>query len=406
MEPLKVSQVNKYIKKMFSSDMILSNLTVEGEISSYKKHTSGHVYFSLKDSNSIIKCVMFKSDACNNQISLSEGQKIVVEGYISIYDKMSQYQLYVKKIKEDGIGKLYKEYEKLKKKLEEEGLFKSKYKKELPFIPKKIGVVTSSTGAAIHDIINVVSRRQKSSRLLIYPSLVQGSEAHKEIIKALNYLDGDASVDVIVLARGGGSMEDLFCFNNEELARTVFNLETPIVSAIGHETDFTIVDFISDLRAPTPSAAAELVVPSEMELQNTLKATYGKLFRSFHRSLILKINKMNILKSGLRYNNPREKLKTHKQDVDMIFKDLISCIDNKINTKSNSLLNLEKQLKLSNPLLGLESGYGILLNNQGRVIKNSSEINVSDIIDIKLKDASLKVSVEEIEKENVSYGKE
>ena len=231
MEPLKVSQVNKYIKKMFSSDMILSNLTVEGEISSYKKHTSGHVYFSLKDSNSIIKCVMFKSDACNNQISLSEGQKIVVEGYISIYDKMSQYQLYVKKIKEDGIGKLYKEYEKLKKKLEEEGLFKSKYKKELPFIPKKIGVVTSSTGAAIHDIINVVSRRQKSSRLLIYPSLVQGSEAHKEIIKALNYLDGDASVDVIVLARGGGSMEDLFCFNNEELARTVFNLETPIVKA-------------------------------------------------------------------------------------------------------------------------------------------------------------------------------
>lgn len=406
MEPLKVSQVNKYIKKMFSSDMILSNLTVEGEISSYKKHTSGHVYFSLKDSNSIIKCVMFKSDACNNQISLSEGQKIVVEGYISIYDKMSQYQLYVKKIKDDGIGKLYKEYEKLKRKLEEEGLFKSKYKKELPFIPKKIGVVTSSTGAAIHDIINVVSRRQKSSRLLIYPSLVQGSEAHKEIIKALNYLDGDASVDVIVLARGGGSMEDLFCFNNEELARTVFNLETPIVSAIGHETDFTIVDFISDLRAPTPSAAAELVVPSEMELQNTLKATYGKLFRSFNRSLMLKINKMNILKSGLRYNNPREKLKTHKQDVDIIFKDLISGIDNKINTKSNSLLNLEKQLKLSNPLLGLESGYGILLNNEGKIIKNSSEINVNDIIDIKLKDASLKVSVEEIEKENVFYGKE
>lgn len=406
MEPLKVSQVNKYIKKMFSSDMILSNLTVEGEISSYKKHTSGHVYFSLKDRNSIIKCVMFKSDACNNQISLSEGQKIVVEGYISIYDKMSQYQLYVKKIKDDGIGKLYKEYEKLKRKLEEEGLFKSKYKKELPFIPKKIGVVTSSTGAAIHDIINVVSRRQKSSRLLIYPSLVQGDEAHKEIIKALNYLDGDVSVDVIVLARGGGSMEDLFCFNNEGLARTVFNLETPIVSAIGHETDFTIVDFISDLRAPTPSAAAELVVPSEMELQNTLKTTYGKLFRAFNRSLMLKINKMNILKSGLRYNNPREKLKTHKQDVDMIFKDLILSIDNKINEKTNSLLNLEKQLKLSNPLLGLESGYGILLNNEGKIIKNSSEINVNDIIDIKLKDASLKVSVEEIEKENVFYGKE
>lgn len=210
MKPLKVTELNSYIKRVFSTDMILSNIKIEGEISNFKKHISGHLYFSLKDDKSLIKCVMFRGDALQNSSDLSEGQKITAEGYVSVYERNGEYQLYVKKIKDKGVGELYEAYEKLKKKLEKEGLFESKYKKQIPFLPKNIGVVTSSTGAAIHDIINIINRRFCSCKISIYPSLVQGKDAPKEIIKGLNYLDKDETVDLIIFGRGGGSMEDLF----------------------------------------------------------------------------------------------------------------------------------------------------------------------------------------------------
>ena len=398
MKPLKVSELNKYIKRVFAADMILSNIQIEGEISNFKKHISGHLYFSLKDDKSLIKCVMFKGDAIHNISDLSEGQKVIAEGYISIYEKSGEYQLYVKKIKDDGLGDLYKAYEKLKIKLENEGLFDNKYKKDLPFLPKNIGVVTSATGAAVHDIINVINRRFPSCNISIYPSLVQGPSAYKEIIKGLKYLDNDKDIDVIIFGRGGGSMEDLFCFNNEELARCVFNLKTPVISAVGHETDFTIADFVADLRAPTPSAAAELVVPDTLGLLKELAMKYEGLRNKFDKYLKYKNSQMNLFKSELKYNNPYLKLRNDRQEIDMLFKDMLINLDNILNEKSKDILSLENKLKILNPLLSLESGHAILLDDNGEIIKSLDKIKIDELINIKVKDGEMKVLVKEIKK--------
>ena len=402
MKPLKVSELNNYIKRVFSSDMILSNIKIEGEISNFKKHISGHLYFSLKDDKSLIKCVMFRGAALHNNFNLSEGQKITAEGYVSIYERSGEYQLYVKKIKTDGVGELYEAYEKLKIKLEKEGLFESKYKKQLPFLPKNIGVVTSSTGAAIHDIINIINRRFKSCKISIYPSLVQGKDAPKEIIKGLKHFDKDENIDLIIFGRGGGSMEDLFCFNDEELARCVFNLNTPSISAVGHETDFTIVDFISDLRAPTPSAAAELAVPDISNLKMSLDDKYENIKENFKAILKYKEINMNIIKSELKYNNPYLKLRNNRQDLNMLFKDLTISIDNSVKEREKELLNLDNKLQLLNPSLSLESGYGLLTDLNGKTIKSIDSIRLNESINIKIKDGSLKVVVIEIEKESKS----
>ncbi len=397
---LKVSELNSYIKRVFSTDMILSNIKIEGEVSNFKKHISGHIYFSLKDSSSLIKCVMFRRDTSFGGSTLSEGQNITAEGYVSIYEKNGEYQLYVKKIRDNGLGELYQSYEKLKSKLEKEGLFKNKLKKKLPFLPKNIGIVTSATGDAVHDIINIVNRRCPFCKLSIYPSLVQGTNAPKEIIKSLKALDSKKDVEVIIMARGGGSMEDLFCFNDEELARCIFNLKTPIISAIGHETDFTISDFVSDLRAPTPSAAAELVVPDIMNLKYNLNEKYNDLIYGFQKQLKSRENSMNILKAELKYNNPYLKLRNNRQDIDILFKDLAVSIDSNINTKFKSLLALESKLQLLNPLLALDRGYGILINKNGNMIKSVENLNLNDSINIKIKDGILKVIVKEIKKES------
>lgn len=380
--------------------MILSNIKIEGEVSNLKKHISGHIYFSLKDSSSLIKCVMFRGDTSFGDDTLSEGQNITAEGYVSLYEKNGEYQLYVKRIEDNGIGELYKAFEKLKSKLEKEGLFKNKFKKELPYLPKNIGVVTSATGAAVHDIISIVNRRFPSCKLSIYPSLVQGANASKEIIRALKVLDSEKDVEVIIMARGGGSMEDLFCFNDEELARVIFDLRTPIISAIGHETDFTISDFISDLRAPTPSAAAELVVPDVMNLKYTLNGKYNDLIYGFKKQIKYRENSMDILKGELKYNNPYLKLRNNRQDIDMLFKDLAVSINDSINRRLKPLLALENKLQLLNPLLALDSGYGILTNESGDMIKSVEDLNLNDSINIKIKDGVLKVIVKEIKKES------
>ena len=261
MKALKVSQVNNYIKRVFTSDMILSNLSVEGEISNFKHHYSGHMYFSLKDEKSKIKCIMFKSDNESLKVQLENGSKVIATGYVSVYEKEGDYQFYIRHVKESGVGNLYKMFEDLKKKLELEGLFNESKKKPIPFMPRKIGVVTSSSGAAIKDIINVIQRRFPPTDILIYPTLVQGNQAAKEICQGLTYFDNREDIDLIITGRGGGAMEELFAFNDEEVARTIHGLKKPIISAVGHETDFTIADFVADLRAPTPSAAAELAVP-------------------------------------------------------------------------------------------------------------------------------------------------
>lgn len=399
MKPLKVSEVNNYIKRVFAGDIVLSNLQVEGEISNFKHHHSGHMYFSLKDDKSKIRCVMFKWDNENIGLKLSEGMKVVATGYVSVYDRDGDYQLYIRSIKDKGIGDLYKAFEDLKKKLEKEGLFQEKYKKNIPFLPKKIGVVTSRTGAAIRDIVTILKRRYPPCEVLIYPTLVQGPNAAKEICKGLKYLDNRGDIDVIITGRGGGSYEELFAFNDEELARTIFLLNTPIISAVGHETDFTIADFVSDLRAPTPSAAAELTVPDISYLYTNLNSKYKSLISYFNKYISEHENQLRFLNKSLSYNNPILKLKNKQQDIDNIYKDLNYLIEKRLSKELKRLVILESKLKLLNPRYSLDKGYGILYDINGVIIKSIDELNINDKINILLKDGTIKTIVINIDKE-------
>lgn len=400
MKPLKVSEVNNYIKRLFTGDMILSNIEVEGEISNYNKHYSGHLYFSLKDNKGRIKCVMFHNNARNIDINLIEGQKVIAKGYISIYEKNGEYQLYVKDIYDKGIGELYREYELLKRKLENEGLFKSEYKKQIPHMPKKIGVVTSATGAAIRDILTVVNRRYPICDILIYPSLVQGERAYSNLIKATKYLDNRDDVDLIIIGRGGGSIDELFAFNNEKLARTISQCETPIISAVGHETDFTISDFVADLRAATPSIAAELSTPNMEDLLKNLKNKYNKLIDYKDKNLELKINELEILSRELKYSSPLYKIRDKRQELDNIFKDIDMKVKDVINDNYRVLLNLEKQLKLLDPSISLKEGSGILVKEDGSLIKSIKELVMDQEFQIIMKDGSIDALVKNIEERN------
>lgn len=399
MKPLKVSEVNNYIKKVFAGDIVLSNLQVEGEISNFKHHHSGHMYFSLKDDKSKIRCVMFKGDNENIGLKMSEGMKVVATGYISVYDRDGDYQLYVRSVKDKGIGDLYKAFEDLKIKLEKEGLFEEKYKKNIPFLPKKIGVVTSRTGAAIRDIVTILKRRYPPCEIIIYPTLVQGPNAAKEICRGLKYLDNRGDIDIIITGRGGGSYEELFAFNDEELARTIFLLNTPIISAVGHETDFTIADFVSDLRAPTPSAAAELAVPDISYLYTNLKNKYKSLLSYFNKYVVAQENQLRFLEKSLSYNNPILKLKNKQQDIDNIFKDLNYLIEKKISKELKRLIILENKLKLLNPRHSIDKGFGILYDTNGNIIKSIDDLKVSDEISILLKDGTIRTLIIHIDKE-------
>lgn len=261
-----VSQVNKYVKMLIDSDAFLNNINITGEITNFKAHYTGHFYFTLKDENSSIKCVMFKSAAQLVKFKPEDGMKVVISGQINVFERDGVYQIYCRTMKQAGLGELYIAYEKLKKRLQDEGLFDEIYKKKIPFLPDRVGVITSKTGAVIKDIINVSTRRYNDVNLLIYPAAVQGVNVAKTVISGIKTFNKLNNVDVIIIARGGGSFEDLFGFNDENLAREIFNSKIPIVSAVGHETDFTICDFVSDLRAPTPSAAAELVYPKKSDI--------------------------------------------------------------------------------------------------------------------------------------------
>lgn len=401
---LKVSELNSYIKRVFLSDMILSNISVEGEISNFKYHYSGHMYFNLKDEKGKIKAVMFKGDNEALKFNLEEGMKVVATGYVSIYEKEGDYQLYVRHLKESGLGDLYKAFELLKKKLELEGLFLESNKKPIPFMPRKIGIVTSSTGAAIRDIITVVNRRFPLCDILIYPSLVQGSQAPKEICEGLKYLDNRDDVELIILGRGGGSIEELFAFNDEDVARTIFKLNTPVISAVGHETDFTIADFVADLRAPTPSAAAELAVPDINHLYNEIENKYNGLIRLMNKQMREYEIKVNYLNTSLKYYNPINQLKDKKQEMDSIFKDLNYIVEKNLGNIKSKLIFLKNRLDLLNPLLGLDKGCGVLINKQGNLIKSIDETRLGDEISILLKDGKIETVIKDIERGGLISG--
>ncbi|MBU5437555.1 exodeoxyribonuclease VII large subunit [Tissierella sp. MSJ-40] len=397
-KPLKVSEVNSYIKRVFLSDLILSNISVEGEISNFKHHYSGHMYFSLKDHKGKIRCVMFKGDNELINFKLKDGMKVVVTGYISIYEKEGDYQLYVRTIEESGVGDLYKAFEELKRKLELEGLFHKDNKKEIPFMPNKIGIVTSSTGAAIRDIITIIKRRFSSCELLIYPTLVQGSQAPTEICRGLAYLDSREDIDLIITGRGGGSIEELYAFNDEEVARTIYNLKTPVISAIGHETDFTIADFVADLRAATPSAAAELAVPEQSFLLDVLNSKYNRLLKIYYQWKKSWDSQLKYLNTSLIYYNPINQLRDKKQELDGLFKDLSYIIERKINDEENKLAAFNQKLILLNPNSSLDRGYGVLTDGKGNLIKSIKEVNLNEELKILIKDGIIKAKVVNIEK--------
>ena len=382
-----VSELNMYVKEKFENDEFLNNVLVKGEISNFKHHYTGHMYFTLKDENSLIKCVMFKGYTSNLNFVPKDGMKVMILGTVSVFERDGVYQIYAKAMKKDGIGDLYAEYEKMKAKLEEEGLFDESHKKKIPSFPKCIGVLTSNTGAVIKDIINVSTRRNPNVYIKLLPVPVQGPGAKEKIVDAIKLMNKEKLADVIILARGGGSLEDLWPFNEEIVARAIYESELPVISAVGHETDFSIADFVSDLRAPTPSAAAELAVPKIDDIEDKLN-----LYRNRYKNALTK--KVELMK--LRYQKcmTRKAFKDPKQKINeyyIILDKIVKKMEYNINTivkdnKSKMIENISKLDALS-PLKTLTRGYTITQVN-GEIVKSSKKLKIGDEISLKFSDGS------------------
>lgn len=400
MRPFMVSEVNNYIKKLMATDILLSFIEIQGEISNFTHHYSGHMYFSLKDESSRIRCVMFKGDNSSVDFKPKDGAKVTVTGSVSVYEKDGSYQVYVRKMEKQGIGDLYRAFNKLKEKLEKEGLFDLEFKKEIPKFPKKIGVVTSSTGAAIRDILSILKRRYAPVDIVVYPALVQGNKAPASIIKGLEYLDKREDIDLIITGRGGGSMEELFAFNDEKLARCIFNLKTPIISAVGHETDFTIADFVADIRASTPSAAAELAVPDKDALMDELRGLAWSLNKHIEGMLLENRNILEGHKRSMNFMNPVQKLMDRKIELDNILKSIEYSIEKKFSNREKNLSDFKNRLQLVDPEGILKRGYGVVLDYKGNIRKSISEFKKDERLYIKMVDGRVDVVVLDIKGES------
>lgn len=393
LKTLSVGEVNNYIKKLVENDFILKNLNVKGEISNLKFHSSGHIYFSLKDENSKVNCIMFKNNAVNLDFRLEEGMKVEVKARLGVYHKEGTYQLYCENIKKAGIGELFEEFHKLKKELSEEGIFDEKYKRALPKFPKRIGIITARTGAAVRDIINVIQRRNKSLDIILYPAKVQGENAADSIIEGIRYFNNEKSVDVIILGRGGGSIEELWAFNNRELAYEIFNSRIPTVSAVGHEVDFTISDFVSDMRAPTPSAAGELVSPSLQEMINDLLNKKEFLHRAVDRRFLNAKRDVDLLYKGLKGNNPTHIIEKRIKEVNTLEEKLNFLGKRKIDKAKDELIALNSILQTLNPLNTLGRGYSVIMDKEDKVINKVSELKKNDMVKVIMKDGSVNIDI-------------
>lgn len=390
---LTVSDINNYIKKVIDNDFILSNAGVKGEISNFKLHSSGHIYFSLKDSFSKINCVMFKSYAKELTFIPEDGMNVVIKGKVSVYSKEGAYQLYCEEIEPEGLGELYIAFEKLKGKLEKEGLFDPLHKKTIPKYAKKVGVVTSPTGAAIRDIINVAKRRNKNCEILIYPSAVQGIGASEEVINGIKELNKRNDVDVIIVARGGGSIEELWAFNDEKLARTIYNSKIPIITGVGHEIDYTIADFVSDRRAPTPSAAAEIAVFNLDELQNKIGNYKRNLDYSINSNLKDKLSKVQLYSRNLELNSPGKIIVNEYNKIDRLNEILNYKINRQIDIRKEKLSKINALLSAQNPLNILNKGYAVIQDEFNNVVSEIGRLNKQINVKIVLKDGEGKFSI-------------
>lgn len=391
--PISVTQLNLYVKEKFQEDEFLANVLVKGEISNFKHHYTGHMYFTLKDETSLIKCVMFKTYTSNLDFVPKDGMKVMVLGTVSVFERDGVYQIYAKAMQQEGVGDLHAKYEELKAKLEQEGLFDASHKKPIPFMPKVIGVLTSNTGAVIRDIINVSTRRNPNVYIRLYPVPVQGQGAAEKIAKAIEVMNKNKLADVLIIARGGGSLEDLWPFNEEIVARAIYNSELPVISAVGHETDFTIADFASDLRAPTPSAAAELAVPSIEDVKKKIETNKNRLQNGLKRKMELaKLRFEKCMKSSV-YTNPLQKINENYMLIDKYTKLLENSMNLKIKEKKTYMVEWISKLDALSPLKTLTRGYVMATNEQGKIIKSVKEVNSEDKVILRFTDGEKKAQI-------------
>lgn len=417
---LTVTQINKYIKYKFDNDQNLNIVYLKGEISNFKSHSSGHLYFTIKDESSRIMAVMFRNNAMKINFKPNDGDKVLVVGKIGVYEASGNYQIYVEEMALDGVGNLYLEFEKLKKKLELEGLFDQKYKKPIPKYPKNIGVITATTGAAIRDIITTINRRYKLVNVSIFPCLVQGEGAKEDIVRNLKRAQ-NYDLDVIILGRGGGSIEDLWAFNEECVARAIFDSKIPIISGVGHEIDFTISDFVSDLRAPTPTAAAELAVPNTLELINALNQLNIRCNKSVRNLLDMKKQQLKKLTDSYILKNPKSMYEVKMQKVDGLVEKVLYLLKYKVNEDNNKLLNINNRLEVAisknidiknnkflniitkletlNPINTIKRGYTITKCKE-KCINNANDVKSGDIIETEFVNGKVFSEVKNVEVKN------
>ena len=392
-EPITVTELNRYMKDKIEMDEFLNNVYVKGEISNFKRHYTGHFYFTLKDENSLIKCVMFKSYAQSVKFEPEDGMKVFIYGTVSVYERDGVYQIYAKSIKQDGIGDLYQKFEELKAKLALEGLFEESHKKRIPFMPKTIGVLTSNTGAVIRDIINVSTRRNPRVHIRLLPVPVQGSGAASEIARAIEIMNEKQLCDVLIIGRGGGSLEDLWPFNEEVVARAIYKSSIPIISAVGHETDFTIADFVADLRAPTPSAAAELAVTDINELKDRIHI-YNKRLRMAlsKKSQLMRLRYEKCINSRV-FKSPQSLIEDRYLQIDQCIKNMESSINTIIKDARLYAMEWITKLDTLSPLKTLTRGY-CLVEKSGEPITKSTQLKKNMEVDLRFQDGIKKAIIE------------
>lgn len=393
-----VSQVNDYIRALIDGDCVLGEVIVRGEISNLTLHRTGHIYFTLKDSGGVLRSVMFRSNASRLRFELGEGMSIIAYGRVSVYAASGQYQLYVSEIQPDGVGSLYLAYEQIKTRLAAQGLFDAERKRKIPQIPRRVGIVTSPTGAAIHDMINVITRRFPACEIVLYPAQVQGDSAAQSIISGIRYFNAEKSVDTLIVGRGGGSMEDLWAFNDVALAYAIAESEIPVISAVGHESDFTICDFVADLRAPTPSAAAELAVPDSEALRGRMNNMLLSAENSLLTALRARRDRISALASSPVLLSRERLVGEYRTRIDQLSERLDRDAERAFEKRVGALKILAAKLDAISPLNTLMRGYAIVQNAEGSALCRVDDIGVNDDIDISLSNGSLKARVREIRK--------
>ena len=390
-----VGQLNSYIKNMFTQDYLLQNLFVKGEVSNCKYHSSGHIYFTLKDPKGAISCVMFVRDRSGLSFRLTEGQQVIVGGAVDVYERDGKYQLYARQILLDGNGQLYERYEQLKRELEETGMFSLEYKQPIPRYIRTLGVVTASTGAAVRDIIQIAGRRNPYVQIILYPAIVQGDAAVASIVNGIRALD-NLGVDVMIVGRGGGSIEDLWAFNEREVAEAVFHCSVPVISAVGHETDTTIIDFVSDLRAPTPSAAAELAVTDIREILGEMEAYRAELGRAMERRLKEERASLERLGLHLKAVSPSSRVREKRMQAISAEERLQGRMRRLLEMRRHDISLYIERLKGLSPLEKLSSGYSYVTDESGANIRSTAQAKKGQALTIRLSDGSLCARVEEI----------